>query len=248
MPQNLVLKGGPPWGFRMTEGKNVHQPVSISRVTPGSMASLANLCPGDIILAIGDVATEDMTLDQAQNSVRDSTHQLILKIQRPETQLWSPQVEASLADPASPFRLNLQTEPQELNHFEHQFNVRPKPFKAFTSSASPNNSPPAANATDNGQPCNDVRHPVTRSVVAPVTKPLPAVATLQKLPLCDRCGKGIIGPVVHAGEKWRHPACFVCVACGADLKHQGYFLFDGQLYCEIHAYRNARHGYVNPPA
>lgn len=243
MPQNLLLKGGPPWGFRMTGGRNVHQPISISRVTPGGTASLANLCPGDIILAIGEVTTEDMTFDQAHSSVIGSTHQLNLKIQRPETQLWSPQVEASLAKPASPFRLNLQTEQQELNHFEHQFNIRPKPFEAFTSSKSPNKSPSAVDPQNNGQ--QHARHPVTRSVVAPVKKALPAVATLQKLPLCDCCGKGIIGPVVHAGEKWRHPACFVCVSCGTDLKHHGYFLFDGQLYCDTHAFRNA---YVNPSA
>lgn len=33
---------------------------------------------------------------------------------------------------------------------------------------------------------------VTRSVKAPVTKPQGASATLQKLPLCDKCGNGIV--------------------------------------------------------
>ncbi|KAM4621468.1 PDZ and LIM domain protein 3-like [Polymixia lowei] len=218
MPQNLVLEGGPPWGFRLTGGTDHSQPISISRITPGGKASLANLYPGDVILAIGGVATDVMIMADAQRAITSSTHQLSLKIERPETRLWSPQME--------PFRVNLQAEQQDLGHFEHKFNVRPRPFGAPAPLIS------METIDDNN---NSVRRPAIRSVVAPVTKAQQPIGKLQKLPLCDLCGKGIIGPVVRAGEKWRHPACFLCALCGLELKHQGYYLIDGQLYCQQHA-------------
>ncbi|TRY57721.1 hypothetical protein DNTS_024439, partial [Danionella cerebrum] len=76
---------------------------------------------------------------------------------------------------------------------------------------------------------------VTRSVKAPVTKPQATTSSLQKLPLCDKCGTGIVGPVVKARDKYRHPACFVCSDCGLNLKQKGYFFVEGQMYCEGHA-------------
>ncbi|KAG7281836.1 hypothetical protein CRUP_030346 [Coryphaenoides rupestris] len=135
MPQNLVLEGGAPWGFRITGGKDSNQPISIGRVTPGGKASLANLCPGDVILAIGGVATESMTLSEVQN---------------------------------------------DLGHFEHKFNVRPRPF---------GNPAPVASVETIDDNNNSVSRPVTRHVMAPVNKPQPPVAKLQKIPLCDwSCG------------------------------------------------------------
>ncbi|CAL8264302.1 unnamed protein product [Lota lota] len=141
----------------------------------GGKASLANLCPGDVILAIGGVSTESMTLSEGQNAILSSTHQLCFKIERPETRLWSPQME--------PFRVNLQADEKELGHFEHKFNVRPRPFGSPPSVAS------VETIDDNN---NSVSRPATRHVMAPLTKPQPPVAKLQKLPLCDVCGKGIM--------------------------------------------------------
>uniref|UniRef100_A0A8C5C091 PDZ domain-containing protein n=1 Tax=Gadus morhua TaxID=8049 RepID=A0A8C5C091_GADMO len=79
---NVVLEGGAPWGFRITGGKENNQPISIGRVTPGGKASLANLCRGDVILAIGGVATDAMTLSEGQNAILSSTQQLCFKIER----------------------------------------------------------------------------------------------------------------------------------------------------------------------
>ncbi|CAL8327711.1 PDZ and LIM domain protein 3 [Gadus morhua] len=223
MPQNVVLEGGAPWGFRITGGKENNQPISIGRVTPGGKASLANLCRGDVILAIGGVATDAMTLSEGQNAILSSTQQLCFKIERPETRLWSPQME--------PFRVNLQANEKELGHFEHKFNVRPRPFGAAPAVVS------METIDDNN---NSVSRPATRHVTAPLSRPQPPAAKLQKLPLCDVCGKGIIGPVVHAGEKWRHPACFLCAFCGTELKHRGYYLIEGELYCQEHASGHAQ--------
>ncbi|XP_039606924.1 PDZ and LIM domain protein 3-like isoform X3 [Polypterus senegalus] len=257
MPQNVTLQGPAPWGFRLTGGKDFNQPLTISRITPGSKASLANLCPGDIILSIEGVTTEGMTHCEAQNRIKDSTNQLNLKIQRPETKLWSPQVKED--GKSHPFKINLEAEQQDLGYFEHKFNIRPKPFVATSSSSSePLSSIEQSHVYKMLQEDEEQHHeprqsgsfralqefvqdesgsrPVgIRSVKAPVTKPAGSVTSVQKLPLCDKCGNGIVGTVVKARDKFRHPECFVCSDCNVNLKQKGYFFVDGQLYCETHA-------------
>ncbi|XP_076877428.1 PDZ and LIM domain protein 3b isoform X1 [Brachyhypopomus gauderio] len=324
MPQNVLLQGPGPWGFRLAGGTDFKQPLTITRVTPGSKASLVNLCPGDVILAIEGVSTEGMTHAEAQNKIKDSTSQICLKIERPETKLWSPQVVEE--GKSHPFKLNLEAEQQDLGYFEHKYNVRPKPFIAAGQSrdntsrgmmgnvvqAPCSQAAPVTNHGQNKAPAHlalyntpinlysdaalaealhqtqmstvgnevppsgkvltsiedshvyqmlqddherqqaprqsgsfralqdfvesDGTKPlITRSVKAPVTKPQTSSASLQKLPLCDKCGNGIVGPVVKARDKFRHPACFVCSDCGVNLKQMGYFVVEGQLYCESHA-------------
>ncbi|KAK6493118.1 PDZ and LIM domain protein 3-like isoform X2 [Huso huso] len=297
MPQNVALQGPAPWGFRLTGGKDFNQPLTISRITPGSKASLANLCPGDIILSIGGVTTESMTHCEAQNIIKDSTNQLNLKIERPETKLWSPQV--TEGGKAHPFKINLEAEQQELKPIGAAHNRRAQPFVAAASIddkrqvvSSAYNTPiglySAGNIQDalHGQmrgliqdkpegvepePSIEQSHvykmlqenqdeyheprqsgsfralqdyveddpgsrpTVTRSVRAPITKVGRPTGSVQKLPLCDKCGNGIVGTIVKARDKFRHPDCFVCSDCNMNLKQKGYFFVEGQLYCETHA-------------
>ncbi|CAM4613356.1 unnamed protein product [Leuciscus chuanchicus] len=357
MPQNVVLDGPAPWGFRLSGGKDFNQPLTITRVTPGSKASRVNLCPGDIILAIQGESTDGVTHAEAQNKIKDSTNQLFLKIERPETKMWSPQVIEE--GKVNPFKINLEAEKQEYKPIGTGHNRRAQPFVAAASlddktqvvssayntpiglysqdniqdalqgqirglvhekpegdstsqtlmgnvaqmpgtpsagsKASPSaqyNSPIALYSADNvsntlqqaqmstvvsqaspsPKPLTSIeeshvyrmlqedhalpheprqsgsfkalqdyvesdgtRPMVTRSVKAPVSKPQAATSSLQKLPLCDKCGTGIVGTVVKARDKYRHPACFVCSDCGVNLKQRGYFFVEGQLYCEAHA-------------
>ncbi|XP_051514777.1 PDZ and LIM domain protein 3-like isoform X3 [Myxocyprinus asiaticus] len=296
MPQNVMLDGPAPWGFRLSGGKDFNQPLTITRVTPGSKASLVNLCPGDIILAIQGVSADGMTHAEAQNKIKDATNQLFLKIERPETKLWSPQVIEE--GKVNPFKINLETEKQECKPIGIGHNRRAQPFMAAVSLddnkqvvSSTYNTPIGLYSSDNIQDAlhgqiqglvhekpeghktltsiedshvyrmlqEDHKQPheprqsgsfkalqgfvesdgtkslVTRSVKAPVTKPQSATSSLQKLPLCDKCGNGIVGTVVKARDKYRHPACFVCSDCGMNLKQKGYFFVDGQMYCETHA-------------
>lgn len=296
MPQNVTLMGPAPWGFRLTGGKDFNQPLTISRVTPGSKASLANLCPGDIILAIEGESAEGLSHGEAQLKIKDYINQLNLKIERPETWLWSPAVPTDDGK-VNPFKINLEAEQQEYKPIGTGHNRRAQPFVATTLDenrqvvSSSYNSPiglySAGNIqdalhgqirglggdrpdsgkmlssiedshvyrmlTDNQEPTHEPRQSgsfralqdyidsdgsrplVTRSVRAPVTKPSQAGSTLSKLPLCDKCGQGIVGPVVKARDKYRHPACFVCADCDVNLKQKGYFFVDGQLFCETHA-------------
>ncbi|XP_057276288.1 PDZ and LIM domain protein 3 isoform X3 [Pezoporus wallicus] len=256
MPQNVILQGPAPWGFRLSGGIDFNQPLIITRITPGSKASAANLCPGDVIIAIDGLGTENMTHNDAQERIKAAAHQLCLKIERAGTKLWSPQV--SEDGKAHPFKINLEAEPQDMNYFEHRHNIRPKPFivSGRSSDLPPNSVPQSdvyrmlhANQEEPSQPRQsgsfkvlqnlvseeDGRPVGTRSVKAPVTKIPTAMPGAQKVPLCDKCGNGILGTVVKARDKYRHPECFVCSDCNLNLKQKGYFFVEGQLYCEAHA-------------
>ncbi|XP_077158340.1 PDZ and LIM domain protein 3 isoform X1 [Paroedura picta] len=345
MPQNVVLPGPAPWGFRLAGGIDFNQPLIISRITPGSKASQANLCPGDVIIAIDGYGTENMTHNDAQERIKAASHQLCLKIERAETKLWSPQVTED--GKPHPFKVNLEAEPQDMGYFEHKHNIRPKPFivsgqssvcstpsgidggsgRSTPSSVStvsticptelkaaammaPNiplemelpgvkivhaqfntpmqlysddnimetlqgqvstalgEVPPMSDPIPTSSPKSDVykmlhdnqegssqprqsgsfkilqdmvseesdgRPTGTRSVRAPVTKPSSGAGSVPKIPLCDKCGNGIVGAVVKARDKHRHPECFVCSDCNLNLKQKGYFFVEGQLYCETHA-------------
>ncbi|XP_006735092.1 PDZ and LIM domain protein 3 isoform X2 [Leptonychotes weddellii] len=302
MPQNVVLPGPAPWGFRLSGGIDFNQPLVITRITPGSKAAAANLCPGDVILAIDGFGTESMTHADAQDRIKAATHQLCLKIDRAETRLWSPQV--SEDGKAHPFKINLEAEPQEFKPIGTAHNRRAQPFVAaaniddkrqvvsasynspiglYSTSniqdalhgqlrglipSSPQNEPTALvppqsdvyrmlhdNRNEPTQPRQsgsfrvlqelvndgpDDRPAGTRSVRAPVTKAHGSVGSVQKMPICDKCGSGIVGAVVKARDKHRHPECFVCADCNLNLKQKGYFFVEGELYCETHARARTR--------
>ncbi|XP_076192520.1 PDZ and LIM domain protein 3 isoform X2 [Aptenodytes patagonicus] len=296
MPQNVTLQGPAPWGFRLSGGIDFNQPLIITRITPGSKASAANLCPGDVIVAIDGLSTENMTHNDAQERIKAAAHQLCLKIERSGTKLWSPQV--SEDGKAHPFKINLEAEPQEFKPIGTAHNRRAQPFVAAANiddkrqvvsssynspiglyssgniqdalhgqlrglipnssqnDPSPNSVPQSdvykmlhANQEEPSQPRQsgsfkvlqnivseeDGRPVGTRSVKAPVTKIPTAMPGVQKVPLCDKCGNGILGTVVKARDKYRHPECFVCSDCNLNLKQKGYFFVEGQLYCEAHA-------------
>lgn len=298
MPQNVVLPGPAPWGFRLTGGIDFNQPLIISRITPGSKSSVANLCPGDVILAIDGYSTDNMTHAEAQDRIKAASDQLCLKIDRAETRMWSPQV------CEDPYKINLEAEPQEFKPIGTAHNRRAQPFVAGASIgdkkqvvSSSYNTPIGLYSSGNikdafhGQmrglipnadqidpippsvPQSDVyrllhddteqesrprqsgsfrvlqdmvddedpeRPTGTRSVRAPVSKPQTGGPAVQKVPLCDRCGNGIVGTVVKARDKFRHPDCFVCADCNLNLKQKGYFFVEGQLYCEAHARARTR--------
>ena len=37
---DICMTGSPPWGFRLAGGADFHQPITISRVTPGLFLSI----------------------------------------------------------------------------------------------------------------------------------------------------------------------------------------------------------------
>nr|XP_060622853.1 PDZ and LIM domain protein 1-like [Anolis sagrei ordinatus] len=74
-----------------------------------------------------------------------------------------------------------------------------------------------------------------RSVKAPTTKIASSIGNAQKLPICDKCGSGIVGVFVKLREKHLHPECYTCSDCGVNLKQKGHFFVEDCIYCETHA-------------
>uniref|UniRef100_A0A2K5YKB2 PDZ and LIM domain protein 3 n=1 Tax=Mandrillus leucophaeus TaxID=9568 RepID=A0A2K5YKB2_MANLE len=259
MPQTVVLPGPAPWGFRLSGGIDFNQPLVITRITPGSKAAAANLCPGDVILAIDGFGTESMTHADAQDRIKAAAHQLCLKVDRAETRLWSPQV--SEDGKAHPFKINLESEPQEFKPIGTAHNRRAQPFVAAANiddkrqvvSAS-YNSPIGLYSTSNIQ---DALHGQLRGLIpsSPQNEPTASVPpesdvyrmlhdnrnepTQPRQSGSFRVLQGMVdngsGAVVKARDKYRHPECFVCADCNLNLKQKGYFFIEGELYCETHA-------------
>ncbi|XP_042192925.1 PDZ and LIM domain protein 1 isoform X5 [Callorhinchus milii] len=127
MPQLVVCVRGPaPWGFRLVGGKDFEQPLSISRITPGSKAEVAGLCVGDIILTIDGVQTEGMTHLQAQNTIKACGDEMALLINRSESRIWSPLTKEE--GKQHPYKMNLASDPEELMHIGSAHNRSARPF------------------------------------------------------------------------------------------------------------------------
>ncbi|XP_041424363.1 PDZ and LIM domain 1 L homeolog isoform X2 [Xenopus laevis] len=136
MATKRVLMTGPsPWGFRLIGGKDFEQPLTISRVMPGSKAAVAELCTGDIVIAIDGENTDGMTHLEAQNKIKGCEDELILTINRVESKIWSPLV--SEDGKPNPYKMNLASNPQRPIKFQRAFSMTYQPLKSPTGSISP---------------------------------------------------------------------------------------------------------------
>uniref|UniRef100_A0A3Q3W922 Uncharacterized protein n=1 Tax=Mola mola TaxID=94237 RepID=A0A3Q3W922_MOLML len=296
MPLRVVVQGPGPWGFRLVGGKDFEQPLAISRVAPGSKAAQANLCTGDIILAIDGEPTENMTHYEAQNKIKACIEEMVLSVDRSEAKLWSPL--ASEGGKTHPYKMNLASEPKEVKHIGSRHNRSALPFTGFGPKVLTNqyNNPAGLYSSENIKDFNsavdevktmapsqtDNLPPVVadsevykmlqenqesdepprqstsfrvlqeilatgdgdkpsgfRSVKAPSTKIASSVGNTDKLPVCDKCGSGIVGAMVKLRDKFRHPECYTCTDCNINLKQKGHFFVEEQIYCEKHARERA---------
>ncbi|XP_039337116.1 PDZ and LIM domain protein 1 isoform X1 [Mauremys reevesii] len=304
----VALQGPGPWGFRLVGGKDFEQPLTISRVTPGSKAAIANLCIGDVIMAIDGENTDNMTHLEAQNKIKSCIDEITLTVGRTESKVWSPLVTEE--GKPNPYKMNLASQSQEIRHIGSAHNRSAMPFTTATaSSTAPKvitaqyNSPAGLYSSENIQTFNsaveskssgDAQHPNKpleqhnqpsnnlvidkesevykmlqetedpkepprqsasflvlqeilesegdpnkpsgfRSVKPPITKVASSIGNAQKLPICDKCGSGIVGVFVKLRDKHRHPECYVCSDCGTNLKQKGHFFVEDCIYCETHA-------------
>ncbi|XP_044276131.1 PDZ and LIM domain protein 1 [Varanus komodoensis] len=124
----VAIRGPGPWGFRLVGGKDFEQPLTVSRVTPGSKAALANLCTGDIIVAIDGESTENMTHLEAQNKIKGCVDEITLAVGRMESRIWSPLVTEE--GKTNPYKMNLASQPQDVQHIGSSHNRSATPFTA----------------------------------------------------------------------------------------------------------------------
>ncbi|KAG5266962.1 hypothetical protein AALO_G00238250 [Alosa alosa] len=302
MPLRVVMQGPGPWGFRLVGGKDFEQPLTVSRVTLGSKAAQANLCIGDMILAIDGEATDGMTHLEAQNKIKGCVEEMVLSVDRSESKMWSPL--ASDEGKTNPYKMNLASEPQEVKHIGSAHNRSAMPFspggpkvvtsqynnpaglysseniKDFNSAVDDVKTVAAANESANvpddakaagkpgipadsevykmlqeNQESNEPPRQSTsfkvlqeiletgdpdkpsgfRSVRPPTNKMGASLGKADKLPICDKCGSGIVGIVVKLRDKLRHPECYTCTDCDVNLKQKGHFFVEDKIYCEKHA-------------
>ncbi|KAK2575577.1 hypothetical protein KPH14_011291 [Odynerus spinipes] len=76
--REVTLLGGSPWGFRMHGGRDLHQPLRISRVNPGSKAAQQGVREGDLISSINGKSTRELTNSEAHALLRNAGDHLKL--------------------------------------------------------------------------------------------------------------------------------------------------------------------------
>ncbi|XP_074855707.1 PDZ and LIM domain protein 1 isoform X3 [Carettochelys insculpta] len=261
----VVLPGPGPWGFRLVGGRDFEQPLAISRVTPGSKAALANLCVGDVIMAIDGENTDTMTHLEAQNKIKGCIDEMTLTVGRTESKVWSPLVTEE--GKPNPYKMNLASQPQRPAQFQRSFSMTYQPLKSPSdrNSLEQHNQPTSNIVIDKEsevykmlQETEDPKEPPRqsasflvlqeilesedpnkpsgfRSVKAPTTKVASSIGNAQKLLICDKCESSIVGAFVKLRDKHRHPECYVCSDCGTNLKQKGHFFVEERIYCETHA-------------
>jgi len=79
---SVTLHGGAPWGFRISGGKEFHQPLVVSRVTPGSVSSKAGIQAGDVVLAIDGEYVSGLRQDQFEEKLAMATDSVMLVIEK----------------------------------------------------------------------------------------------------------------------------------------------------------------------
>ncbi|KAG1929966.1 PDZ and LIM domain protein [Pimephales promelas] len=167
MPVRVVLQGPGPWGFRLVGGKDFEQPLTISRVTPGSKAAQADLCIGDMILAIDGESTEGMTHLEAQNKIKACLEEMVLSIDRSETKMWSPLVTEE--GKPNPYKMNLaNTDTQEVKQIGSAHNRSAIPFNSGSPRVVTNlyNNPAGLYSSENIKSFNSAVDDVQTSAVS----------------------------------------------------------------------------------
>ncbi|XP_025408250.1 RING finger protein B-like [Sipha flava] len=70
------------WGFRLTGGHDFGIPLTVVRVTGGSLAEEAGMCVGDMIIEINGDSTAQMTHSEAQQCILEAGNYISLSILR----------------------------------------------------------------------------------------------------------------------------------------------------------------------
>ncbi|XP_069609497.1 PDZ and LIM domain protein 1 isoform X3 [Ranitomeya imitator] len=169
--KHITIEGPAPWGFRLVGGKDFDQPLTISRVNPGSKAAQANLCIGDVVVSIDGENTDGMTHLEAQNKIKGCEDELCLTINRVESKIWSPLVTEE--GKTNPYKMNLAANPQEIKQIGIAHNRSAMPFTAASASNTPKvitaqyNNPAGLYSSDNIQNFNNTLETKSSGAQAP---------------------------------------------------------------------------------
>ncbi|XP_067935330.1 PDZ and LIM domain protein 7-like isoform X2 [Watersipora subatra] len=233
-----------PWGFRMSGGVDFSSPLTIQRVTPGTIASNSGVMPGDLIVAINGMHTGLMKHKDAQQTILACGNNISLGLSRTSYSgsILNPQaanptpvqrLPKSFA-PTRPAAVSIAAAPVQTPPNVAAYPFSPKP--AFTPSPL---SPPIKQAAPmpwipadgnnkvKDLPCGDStahRGISTYYSSAPLDP--------SKVPVCSNCRTNIRGPFIVALNKCWCPTHFSCAKCNSELINKGFVELDGKIYCE----------------
>lgn len=242
----LRMESNSPWGFRLAGGREYGQPLSIMRVTPGSLAERGGLQTNDRVLRIGNKDAQVLTHQEAQQAVVNCRNELDLDVIREDNKpmaaqpqltedKWGPPMLAGGSGFTSPpphQRLESGSSFDSSSNFStpRQSTVTaPKPCYAQEEmpmpklsqenpAPMPKRAPPPKNVRGSGRRGQTVQRQSVSSAGQP--------------PLCGGCGVLIRGPFLLALDKAFCPNHFLCSVCNRGLEDCGFVEEDGKLYCE----------------
>ncbi|XP_076819190.1 uncharacterized protein LOC143464982 [Clavelina lepadiformis] len=84
MSIQVCMTGGSPWGFKMTGGKDFHQPLAIGKVTSGGKASRSGVVEGYLIEKVNGEEFSNLTHHEAQNKIKSAGFTLTLMLSKPK--------------------------------------------------------------------------------------------------------------------------------------------------------------------
>ncbi|XP_033746573.1 uncharacterized protein LOC117331777 isoform X4 [Pecten maximus] len=82
MSFTIVLKGGPPWGFRIQGGLEYEEPIKIAKINPNSKAYNEGIIVGDYVEAINGQKAEGLQHGDAQQLIKTANQELQLQLHR----------------------------------------------------------------------------------------------------------------------------------------------------------------------
>lgn len=208
-------------GFRLVGGKEFRTDLSVSRVTPRGKAETAGIKPGFVILEINGVSTRELTHLEAQNKIKSAGGSLTLVVDNGGTKITATSAgEVNYPPPPKPAQDYVQSVPS------YQKSSAP------VEKAAPYKPPPKAAIA-----------PAAKAPVYddPLPPPPPSLLSTnagtsagEPDPICEGCGKVILGPYLsYKGKDW-HADEFVCAArnCRKPLQNIGFVEENGERYCK----------------
>ncbi|XP_041049064.1 PDZ and LIM domain protein 7 isoform X3 [Carcharodon carcharias] len=242
----VTLEGPAPWGFRLQGGKDFNKPLTMSRITPGGKADLANVGLGDTVLSINGESTEGMTHLEAQNKIKSCVGFLALSLgkvlrssgggdEKVDT-LINPETGAA----GRSFDLASALEPTSKTYEDPVEDVPRAPpgpsapicrppwvvDNSFAEKYAPDKT--TTIMTKFTQPAQPTPQQNRNSIVQAAQQ---APDGTNRTPVCAHCNKVIKGRyLVALGRSW-HPEEFTCNQCKMTLTEGGFFEEKGSVFC-----------------
>nr|XP_034313651.1 uncharacterized protein LOC105332198 isoform X42 [Crassostrea gigas] len=96
MSYAVVLKGGPPWGFRIQGGKEFNEPISVAKINPNSKAYVEGIKVGDLIESLNGQKTEGLLHNDVQQLIKIASGELALQLDRSGSAVMNGQMNGDL--------------------------------------------------------------------------------------------------------------------------------------------------------